>query len=201
MAEGMIQASRTRIAATYSGDKADLIAGDIESLSFRDSSFDLIIAAGVIEYLETDEKVLHGLHRILKPGGVLILSVRNKVNLSHLLITCRDLLGDLPVLGPMVKRMSARLSSILSLSPNVGVPGRRHVPWQLKRSMRRVGLEPQDYAFYHFAVLPRLLERRFPDPCVRWEEKLEVLSRTPLGYFANQFLIKARKVSHGDCRA
>jgi ubiquinone/menaquinone biosynthesis C-methylase UbiE len=194
IAPGMLKASRSLLNERLPGKRAGLLQADIEHLSFPNETFDVIIAAGVIEYLPDDEKLLPELHRVLKPSGLLILSVRNKVNLSRLLTTTRDLLQALPVLGAVLKEASLAARRVLSLPPNGGIPARRHIPWRLKRRLRRIGFVPQNEAFYHFTVFPRLLERRFPDFCVRWEEKFEKFYRTPiLRYFANQYLVKAQK--------
>jgi ubiquinone/menaquinone biosynthesis C-methylase UbiE len=201
LALGMIEASQARVAERCPGKSVNLLIGDVENLGFRDGTFDLIIAAGVIEYLGSDEQALRNFHRILKPGGVVILSVRNKVNLARLLVTARDLLGSIPLMGAMIKGLSGWLHRLFRLAPNTGVPGRRHIPWELKRRMRAVGLRPREYAFYHFSVLPRFIERRFPRFCVAWEQKLEVFSRTALGYLANQYIVKAQKVSNGNLGA
>jgi ubiquinone/menaquinone biosynthesis C-methylase UbiE len=200
LTRSMIDASRTLVMKRCGGKTVDVAVADIENLPFCEESFDLVVAAGVIEYLASDEKALGGLYRILKPGGVLILSVRNKVNLSRLLVTTRDLLRSLPVIGAIMSGMSSLARRVLSLAPNAGIPARRHIPWQLRRCMRKLGFEPRDEVFYHFTVFPRGLERRLPEFCFRWEEKLEILSRTPLGYFANQYLIKVQKVSDGNHR-
>ena len=196
----MIEASRALVVKRCGGKSVDAAVADIENLPFREESFDLVIAAGVIEYLASDEKALRGLCRILKPGGMVILSVRNKFNLSRLLVTTRDLLRSLPLAGSMMSRISSVAHRLFSLAPNAGIPARRHIPWQLRRCMRELGFEPRDEVFYHFTVLPRYLERHFPEFCFRWEEKLEVLSRTRLGYFANQYVLKAQKVSDGNHR-
>jgi ubiquinone/menaquinone biosynthesis C-methylase UbiE len=55
--------------------------GDIESVPLQDSSFDVIICLGVISYLKSEEEALLELARILKPGGVLVLSITNKARL------------------------------------------------------------------------------------------------------------------------
>jgi len=55
---------------------------DVESLPFKDSSFDTIVCLGVITYLESVEKTLREFSRILRPGGVLILSSLNKAHLA-----------------------------------------------------------------------------------------------------------------------
>jgi ubiquinone/menaquinone biosynthesis C-methylase UbiE len=176
----------------------DLVVADVESLGFHEAAFDLIIAAGVVEYLDSDDKALRNFHRILKPGGVVILSVRNKLNLARALVTARDLLSSLPLFKSVIEAASSLIRRLFSLRPNTGIPGRRHIPWQLKQHMRSIGLQPTEYAFYQFSVLPRFLERRFPNLCVAWEQKLEVFSRTALGYFANQYILKAQKVSNGN---
>ena len=200
LTRSMVEASRTLVAKRYEGKRADAAVADIENLPFREESFDLVVAAGVIEYLASDEKALRGLYRILKPGGVVILSVRNKVNLSRLLVTTRDLLRSLPLAGSMISRFSSLAHQLFSLAPNRGIPARRHIPWQLRRYMREMGFEPRDEVFYHFTVFPRYMERRFPEFCFRWEEKFELLSRSPLGYFANQYVLKAQKGSDGNHR-
>ena len=198
MAPRMIEASRSRISQRFGGKAVDLVIGDIENLGFGSAEFDLVIAAGVIEYLDSEEKALRDFERILKPGGVVILSVRNKLNLSRMLVTARDLLASLPRVGSAIQSLSGLVCRLLFLPPNTGVPGRRHIPWQLKRQMRAIGLHPTEDAFYHFAVMPRFIERRHHARCARWEEKLEILSRTPLGYFGNQYIVKAQKVSRGN---
>jgi ubiquinone/menaquinone biosynthesis C-methylase UbiE len=200
LAPSMIEASRDLVVKRCEGKRVDAAVADIENLPFREESFDLVIAAGVIEYLASDEKALCGLYRILRPGGVVILSVRNKINLARLLVTVRDLLIRLPRVGSMVSSISGLARRLFSLAPNAGIPARRHIPWQFRRCMRELGFEAKDEVFYHFAVLPRFWERRFPEFCFRWEEKLEALSRSRLGYFANQYVLKAQKALNGNHR-
>jgi ubiquinone/menaquinone biosynthesis C-methylase UbiE len=194
LASGMLAASRARGAERRLKSPMALVQTDIEHLPFRERSFDLVVAAGVIEYLTEDEKALRALHRVLKPGGILIVSVRNLANLSRPLVTARDLLRSAGIGKAIIDRLSEAVPRLLAVQSNLGIPARRHAPWRLKRLLEQLGFEPTDQVFYHFAVLPRLLERRWPAIC-RWEEKLECLSRTPLGYLANQYVVKARKVA------
>ena len=51
---------------------------DIEALDLDDATFDGCICFSVIEYLINPDKTLLELRRILKPGGILIISVPNK---------------------------------------------------------------------------------------------------------------------------
>jgi SAM-dependent methyltransferase len=46
-----------------------------EQLPLRDAFFDLVICTQVLEYVEEPRKVIGEIHRVLKPGGFLLLSV------------------------------------------------------------------------------------------------------------------------------
>ncbi len=52
--------------------------GDITHLDFDDNSFDQICAFEVIEHIKNYEKAVSELLRVLKPGGLLIISTPNK---------------------------------------------------------------------------------------------------------------------------
>ena len=194
LATGMLEASRRLIDERVPGARAELMLGDVEKLSFPDASFDVFLAAGVIEYLASDEKCLREISRVLKPGGTVLLSVRNRTNLSRPLVTSRDLLRSVPFLGPAMDATWNGICTLLSMPPDKSFPGRRHAPRQLERAMREVGLEPTDHSFCHFTVLPRFLERRFPEFSVGVEQRFEVFRRSRLGYFANMYIVKATKI-------
>jgi ubiquinone/menaquinone biosynthesis C-methylase UbiE len=195
LSPGMIAASRKLLSECLPHASVQLMVGDIESLCFPSASFDVVLAAGVIEYLGADERALRELSRVLKPGGTVLLSVRNKLNLSRWLITSRDILQATPGIGKGIELVSHVVRSLIPLPPNGGIPGRRHIPWQLKRALRGVGLQPTDFSFYHFAVFPRFLEQKYGDFCVSWEVQCEIFRRSLLGYFANQYIVKAVKAT------
>jgi ubiquinone/menaquinone biosynthesis C-methylase UbiE len=53
-----------------------LCAGDVTALPFRDASFDLYYSGGVVEHFEGGaDAALREARRVLKPGGVLLISV------------------------------------------------------------------------------------------------------------------------------
>ncbi|HET9493126.1 MAG TPA: glycosyltransferase [Chloroflexia bacterium] len=61
--------------ARREGVPAGLVRGDILRLPFADESFDKIIMSEVLEHLPDDRRGLSELYRILRPGGVLAISV------------------------------------------------------------------------------------------------------------------------------
>lgn len=52
----------------------EFILGDSHKLNLRENSFNKIVASEVLEHLEDDEKALSEIYKILKPGGILLVS-------------------------------------------------------------------------------------------------------------------------------
>ncbi len=60
------------------GGEVELICSDAEEMAIKDNSFDCITAGELIEHLENPEKFIKECKRILKQGGVLIITTPNK---------------------------------------------------------------------------------------------------------------------------
>ena len=52
----------------------EIIQGDVQSLDFSNNSFDVAIAAAVIEHISDPLKMMNEVKRILRPGGIFILT-------------------------------------------------------------------------------------------------------------------------------
>lgn len=48
---------------------------DIQEIPCPDASFDLVFASHVLEYPEDDRKAIREIHRVLRPGGIAVLTV------------------------------------------------------------------------------------------------------------------------------
>jgi len=67
-----------KYAARHGATNASFVEADIEDLSrFDDSTFDLAISIGVMEYVEHADRALGGAARVLRPGGTLVLSLKH----------------------------------------------------------------------------------------------------------------------------
>jgi len=117
-----------------------LLQGNIESLPLKDSSFDAVFCLGVIAYLPSEEKALYELARVLKPGGVLVISTLNKARLVRYL--------DIPLLFMRVfRRMRKKITAAWKKSTSNGYqPGLVTflVP-RMRRSLRKVGLKVLEF--------------------------------------------------------
>lgn len=65
------------VAARYCLAKGftSVLVGDANHLPFSESQFDLILATDTIEHIEDDQKSLREIHRLLSPGGCVIVVV------------------------------------------------------------------------------------------------------------------------------
>jgi ubiquinone/menaquinone biosynthesis C-methylase UbiE len=63
---------------TRNGLSPFAVRGNLETLPFSADSFDLVISRSVVEHLEKPFEVFQEFHRVLKPGGKVILSTPNK---------------------------------------------------------------------------------------------------------------------------
>lgn len=77
-----------------------LSIGDACNLAFADASFDLVIALGVIPWLEHPEVAIGEMARVTKAGGQLLLTADNRGRLVHLLDPWQN-----PMLAPLKRRI------------------------------------------------------------------------------------------------
>lgn len=54
------------------------VTGDVESLPFRDQSFDALVCLEAIVHFDCPERVIAEFRRVLKPGGRLLISYDNR---------------------------------------------------------------------------------------------------------------------------
>jgi SAM-dependent methyltransferase len=83
------------------GQKVDVVNLNNEGLPYPDASFDIVTATEVIEHLEDFRRVTREIYRVLRPGGICILSTPNILNLNSRLRFLSfgfwNLFGPLPV--------------------------------------------------------------------------------------------------------
>lgn len=65
--------------------EANIMVANAEALSFKDESFDLVIAIGVLYYTPNPQQAINEILRILKPGGKTICMFYNKLSWYSLL--------------------------------------------------------------------------------------------------------------------
>jgi ubiquinone/menaquinone biosynthesis C-methylase UbiE len=78
-APDMLGQARERLAAAGLASD-DLHLGDCRATPFAAGRFEAVLCLGVISYVEDYEPVLREIHRVLRPGGLAVVSCRNAAN-------------------------------------------------------------------------------------------------------------------------
>jgi 2-polyprenyl-3-methyl-5-hydroxy-6-metoxy-1,4-benzoquinol methylase len=106
---------------------------DVYALSFDDASFDLVIAIGVIPWLERAEAAIQEMARVTKPGGYLILTTANSAGLASLLD---------PIICPALRPLKLGLKKLfVRIGMRHATPGMVfHSNHAFDATIRRLGL-------------------------------------------------------------
>lgn len=100
--EGMLEQARRH--AEAAGVTLSLSIADVTALSFDDDAFDLVVALGVIPWLEQPELALQEMARVTKLGGHVIFSADNRMRLNALVD---------PLLNPLVVPVKRGIKFVL----------------------------------------------------------------------------------------
>jgi SAM-dependent methyltransferase len=138
----------------------DLRVGSLEALPYPDGQFDAVVCLDVLEHVEDELQALNELHRVLAPGGLLVLSTPHRGAFSIL-----DPVNYPPRFGGVLKRRAPRLyRRLVATSRDLdehGAPAWETVPY---------------HRHYGLGELLALLERSNFDH----EFKVELVRRTGL---------------------
>jgi ubiquinone/menaquinone biosynthesis C-methylase UbiE len=155
-------------------------AGNIEALPFADASFDVICSAGVIEYLHTCDRALSEMHRVLRPGGTLILPTTNVLAPAHWLRPVLEPIAKVPVVARMFGLKPGRYRMYYHRIP------------KFKRQLRQAGFT-LERGRYFYLTLPRPLDRLFPERARATENFFDRFMHTRLGRLAEGYIAIVRK--------
>jgi len=134
MVKGMIESVRRFAAEANVANHISGQVGDVHHLGFRDNTFDMVIAIGVLEWVQSLSQPLGELTRVLKPGGHLIVNVDNTWAL-HCVLDPYKISFLIPV-----KRFARRMLENIRLINIVACPNRCSIQ-QLDAAMAAAGLK------------------------------------------------------------
>ncbi len=163
------------ICLSFGMGKPPLIVADIENLPFANDAFNIVVCAGVIEYLNGDNKALAEISRVLKKNGVAFVTVTNALTPLGFLETIFKISSIWPKILKMVRKEKN--------PPKARV----HVPFILSRAALKRGLKEIDQAYFDFTL--------FPIP-ILWKIglKMERLSKKLVGFIGRGCILKFVKL-------
>jgi SAM-dependent methyltransferase len=95
------------------------VAGSVTALPFEDDTFDLVFSHGVIHHLPDTEAAVQEFHRVVKPGGTVVVMLYHRHSLNYhvtimLLRRAAIALLLVPKAPPVVARLTGEREEVLS---------------------------------------------------------------------------------------
>ncbi|MDZ4677789.1 MAG: class I SAM-dependent methyltransferase [Oligoflexia bacterium] len=137
---------------------AQFKVADAQKLPFENNHFDVVVSCECLEHVPTPSEMLQELHRVLKPGGILVLTTENYSN-AMILLWLKNWITKTP------------------FNSGAGVQPIEHffVYWKIRQLLKNVGFSilKQTGTHHVFMILPRL----HPHTFVKEEFKNSLLSQ------------------------
>ena len=104
--EGMMNSTQEHAIEAGVSSSVTTSLGDAHNLPFPDGSFGLVLAMGVIPYLQFPQKGLSEMARVLRPGGFVLVTAGNRWRLNDVLDpwSCPPLQPAKKVIGAIFRR-------------------------------------------------------------------------------------------------
>jgi ubiquinone/menaquinone biosynthesis C-methylase UbiE len=142
----MIDTTRRNAAAAGVNGLVDVSIGDAHSLAFADDTFSMVIALGLIAYLESPERAIAEMARVTRPGGYVLLTSANPFSLPVFFDPRRNFL-----LQPLRVRLRDQLTSTgLWHLKNPPVTPKRYAAGRVDRMLKDAGLQKRRGATFGF---------------------------------------------------
>jgi ubiquinone/menaquinone biosynthesis C-methylase UbiE len=105
--EDMVKQARRHVVESGTSKLLSVDLGNVYSLPFEGGSFDLVVAVGVIPWLERPDLAIQEMARVTRSGGYLLLTADNRARLNNVLDPWLN-----PVLAPLKKRLKDTLDRL-----------------------------------------------------------------------------------------
>ncbi|MGD0485613.1 MAG: class I SAM-dependent methyltransferase [Syntrophorhabdales bacterium] len=168
-------------AVSLRGSGSVFLTGSAEDLPLRDTTFDVVVGMGVLEYVADAHKALGEFSRVAKKGGMVVVSMLNKM--SPYRLWERTGWGWTQSISKKLARRPAPHRDELHLLSERGLRG-------LAESN---GLEVDDVVYYDFNLFLPPLDRYMPRRAMRMNRRLEHFSSNYLKWIGTGFVVAAKK--------
>jgi ubiquinone/menaquinone biosynthesis C-methylase UbiE len=150
------------------------VRGDGERLPFRDAQFDVVVMSEVIEHLLNPERAVWEVSRVLRPGGVFIMTTNNasevplRSPLTHLFAWLEKALGayrpELISLRPWVWPWPVDKDLLPPGAGKVYLPHTHHIFGQTRELFAAAGMDSFHFSTFEFpppqSATAKFLDRR-----------------------------------------
>lgn len=161
----MIERANVNYSDYVSQDKAKFVVADSERIPFENDSFDMVSAVALIEYLPDAGHILNETQRVLKSGGLALITVPHKDCINFKI---RDFLAPLRrLLFPLYLKLKGGALSVMR-----DVKHYHYNPSELDALMISRGFEKVGFRFTNFYAIPHPLDHLLPSLYMRLSERI-----------------------------
>lgn len=178
VAPGMIAAAQDRFKFD---PRTHFQVGSIYTLPFPDNYFEVVVAMGVMEYLDDESSALREMLRVLKPSGRLIISLPNWWSPARM--------WDRWVITPFMRLIRLLLRKPASTKLI-------HREYRVKNYLKLLtaqGFKPLSWQAYNYRITPRPLDYWFPYLAISTARLLEN-SHNRLWWISTSLNVEAKKL-------
>ncbi len=179
----MIEQARVRH-LSKKNNKIRFIISDVEELNFKDNCFDIILAAGLIEYFDNCSKALLEMIRILKPEGILIITLPRKCLNTFMSKRMHFITPLYHYYLTMTRR---------NVKPKYTIRHTLYHDNEIDTMLHRYGCRKKDARFYNTEVVFYPLNKLFPKTAFKIKQKAEKFSDSLLRPFSTGYIVSAEK--------
>ncbi len=182
LSKNMIEQATRRYEATAepTSQTVEFSVGDVEDIKYPEAHFDVVIALGLLEYLDDPQPAAEAMLRTTKPGGTIIISVPNAI--------CVDAVAD-KLLSPFVTTAARAVRKLAGrATQGGGFSHHKFRPGRLDHLFTSQGCRKSGHAYYNFEVAVYPFRRFAPMPALRLKRWAEPYQRGPLRIFATAYI-------------
>jgi len=193
--QNMINTAINIFLKTEDEQKWKFLVGDAEKTPFEDSEFNIVVASGLIEYMDEDKKLIQELNRITSVNGILIINIVNSWGYATSLNNLTKYLKKIPGVMPILSKIRRTILSSEYGADDLGFAPRKHNFWQFKKLCQQNGFNLEDNYCNHFTFLPAPFSTLTNPFLSKIESNLDILGKTPLRIFCGTNLLVLRKTN------
>ena len=154
VAQGMLDSIARQFRNTPYWEKIKLQIGSSENIPYAGNSFDLFVGMGLLEYLDDMSPTFNEIARVVKPGGLVVLTIPNLISLNRFVMRNSGFISAL--YGSWKKLMRGKQQT------TKGIVHRELAPSALDSHMKHVGFDCIGKAFYDYKLICYPFSRLFP---------------------------------------
>ena len=170
-------------------DHAHIDVGSLDNISFDDNSFDVLTNIAVLMYVSDPQKCISEMARVLKPGGLGVITVDSKIDFADRI--------DIPArIGRLIKRLK---TSNNRPGDSVGkedkIKPQCYSPKEMRAMYTKAGIKEVDYTSIGYTPIQLNGKRIFSDKTdISIDRVLSIMRRFPIskgwGYTYISFVTK-----------